>query len=143
MMDTIRNVYVEVIIAGIAAGAWPLVMQKSGLIGAPVAVVYSGISLLAALALLLATGAFRASAQPTAINWWWAIGAGILAALALLFLSDVVGKTSSVRLSMLYVILLIVQISIPSLFYAVVNHGVSAKQGIGFVLAIAAIFLLS
>ncbi|MDO8573086.1 MAG: hypothetical protein Q7S11_05035 [bacterium] len=143
MLNFLLNPYVEVIIAGIAAGAWPLVMQRSGLIGAPVAIVYSAVSLIAAFGLLWWVGGFKEFTQGTSVNWWWAIGAGVLAALALLFLSDVVGKTSPLHLSTLYVLLLIVQISIPAIFYVVINHGVSLKQGIGFILAIVAAFLLS
>ena len=142
MFDFLRTAYIEVIIAGIAAGAWPLVMQRSGLIGAPVAVVYSAISLIAAIAFLVSTGGFHGAGQSASVNWWWAIGAGCLAALALLFLSDVVGKTSPVRLSTLYVVLLIVQISIPAIFYVVVNHGLTAKHALGFITAIVAVVLL-
>lgn len=142
MLNFLLNPYAEVIIAGIAAGAWPLIMQKSGLIGAPVAVVYSAISFVAALGLFWWTSGLKVT-QGITVSWWWAVGAGVLAALALLFLSDVIGKTSSVQLSTLYIILLIVQISIPALFYVAINHGVTLKQGIGFAAALAAALLLS
>lgn len=36
MMDILRSAYVEVILAGMATGAWPLVMQRSGIIGIPI-----------------------------------------------------------------------------------------------------------
>ena len=143
MLDILRNVYVEVIIAGIAAGAWPLVMQKSGLIGAPIAVVYSLVSLIAAVCLLVATGGIQINVQSNTVQWGIALGAGLLAALSLLFLSDVVGRTSPTNLSTLYVLLLIAQISVPAIFYAVINHGVNLKQGIGFIAAIVAALLLS
>lgn len=139
-MDLLRNVYVEVIIAGIAAGAWPLVMQRSGLIGAPVALLCGLVALVTATVLIFASGGAQAQSQPTI--WWIALVAGLLSALPFLILGDVIGRVSSTSLSTLYIILLIVQISIPAIFYAVV-HGINLKQGIGFILAIAAALLLS
>lgn len=139
-MELLRNVYVEVIIAGIAAGAWPLVMQRSGLIGAPVAFLCGLVAFIAATVLIVVSGGVQTQAQPTL--WWIALAAGLLSALPFLLLGDVIGRTSSTSLSTLYIILLLVQISIPAVFYAVV-HGVNLKQGIGFIFAIAAAFLLS
>lgn len=140
-MDILRNVYVEVILAGIAAGAWPLVMQRSGLIGAPVALLCGLIALIAATILIMASGGMQGQSQP--IIWWIALGAGLLSALPFLLLGDVIGRTSATSLSTLYVLLLLVQISIPAIFYIVINHGVTLKQGIGFLLAIVAALLLA
>lgn len=142
MINFFLNPYVEVVLAGIAAGAWPLVMQRSGLIGAPVSLVYSAISFVAALGLLFWVGNVRTSFSGVSIHWWWAIAAGVMAALALLFLSDVVGKTTPTQLSTLYIVLLMVQISIPAIFYIVASRGIGLKQGIGIALAFVAALLL-
>lgn len=139
-MDLLRNVYVEVVLAGIAAGAWPLVMQKSGLIGAPVALLCGLVALIAATVLIIASGGAQAQSQP--IIWWIALGAGFLSVLPFLLLGDVIGRTSPTNLSILYVLLLIIQISIPAIFYGIV-HGVTLKQGIGFIAAITAALLFS
>ena len=102
------NAYILVLIAGLGAGAWPLVMQRSGLSGPMVAVVYSLCSLAAALVLL----------------------------------RTVVAKVTADKLSLLYIVMLLVQISVPILIFIVVNRGVSLKQGFGLAAALLAALLL-
>ena len=136
------NAYILVLIAGLGAGAWPLVMQRSGLSGPMVAVVYSLCSLAAALVLLLLSSAGKVASASQSPSWLPAIIAGLLAAMALLLLSTVVAKVTADKLSLLYIVMLLVQISVPILISIVVNRGVSLKQGFGLAAALLAALLL-
>jgi hypothetical protein len=134
------NPYLIVIIAGACAGAWPLVMQKSGLPGPLVALVYSLCSLAAAGALCFLGGVHSLPKQD--MNWFIAIIAASLAAAALLLLSGVIEKVSARELSLLYVIMLLMQIAVPVIVFIAVNKGVSLRQGAGLTLAVIAALLL-
>ncbi|HEU5115001.1 MAG TPA: hypothetical protein VFT82_04525 [Candidatus Paceibacterota bacterium] len=133
------NSYLMVIIAGACAGSWPLIMQKSGLSGAPAAIVYSVCSLAVALILFAAA---KGSAGTAPINWWVALAAGLLAAAALVLLSFVIGKTSPGQLSLLYIVMILVQVAVPAIFFAFTNGKITLQQVLGLMAALLAAFLL-
>ncbi len=134
--------YLLVVIAGACAGAWPLVMQRSGFSGPVVALVYSLCSLAAAAGLWLIFRGSNISGVENQGNWGIAIGAGALAAVALVLLSTVVAKVPAKELSLLYIVMLLVQIAVPVLIFVVINRGINLKQGLGLAAALVAALLL-
>lgn len=140
-MNLVKISLVEVVIAGVGAGLWPLVMQKSGLGGSAIALVCGICSFFAALCLFGMNG--LQGVALASVKCLPAVAGGLMGALALLLLSDVAHKSSPKELATLYVVMLVVQIAMPVL-YILLSHGhITFKQGVGLAAAVVAALLLA
>jgi len=132
------ELYIKMGIAGILFGAWPLIMNRSGLESGVTTVILSTTTLVLVAPFALRSDFSSAAQHP----WLIALAAGIVGGLGLLAFNSALAKASTERVGSLFVLMTIVQISVAALYHAWVNGGVSIKQGVGFAAAACAAFLL-
>ena len=125
------------VIAGIFWGTWPLVMNRSGLSGNVSSAVFAGVAFLAVLPLAIKSGWVAQSA-----NLKLAVLAGILGALGLIAFNRMLATASIDRVGMLFVIMILTQTAIPSVYQLTIS-GFSASKAAGFIAAIIAAILLT
>ena len=77
------------------------------------------------------------------INWKMVAAAGIAGAIGVLFFNGMLAKATKENVGMLFVIMIVVQTTIPAINYAIMNGGMSPSKIIGFVMAFAAAILLT
>lgn len=141
------KIYSLVTLAGLCAGAWPLVMKPANFGGGAIAVSYCIFSLVAALALLAREGLRVGAEVDMPVVWQWAAVASTLAAVALLFFSIVIPQVPREKLGAVYAVLMLVQISVPVLYHMALqlyeHHTVDLKHLAGAVAALIAAYLLT
>lgn len=127
----------KMVLAGILFGAWPLLMNRSGLTSSTANVVFSAIVLLIVLPFAMSDGVTFSGTK-----WWFAVLAGVAGGLGLLVFSSEIAKASQENMGKLFVVMLVVQASVPAVYHAYMNGGLSIKTASGFAAAIVATVLL-
>ncbi len=130
------SLYIRAILSGIFFGAWPLLMNRSGLNGNVSAFVLTSIVLICVFPF-----AFGSMGTIFSANWVMVIGAGILGAAGGILFNGMIVKAVPENLGSLFVLMLIVQIAVPAIYQVAVG-GITAAKGIGFILAAVAALLL-
>lgn len=132
---------VQTIIAGIAFGLWPLLMNRSGLNGNVAALVLTVTGLVLILPI-----AFRSIwAEPeifTDVRWGMAISAGIAGAVGVLIFNSALAQASMHYVSILFMLLLAMQAMVSAGHSVWVNGGMSHSHIIGFILTLTGSLLL-
>lgn len=129
---------VKAIVAGILFGIWPLLMNRSGLSGNLSTVVFASVVLVCVFVVSL--GRLH---NITVSSLPWAIGAGIVGAIALLVFNSMLAKATPQAVGTFIVLMIVAQITIPATYQAILNGGLPVSKIAGFVLAaVAAILLL-
>ncbi|MDD5289934.1 MAG: hypothetical protein PHT40_01880 [Patescibacteria group bacterium] len=133
--------YWEAALAGILFGTYPLFINRSGLNGNVAAGFYCLMCLVVILPLALRS---IDNAELAKANWVMAITASIIGAIGTLALNDFLFKTkrSPEKAASLYLIMLMIQISVPAFYKCIITRQVSLAKIIGFLAAILAAFLL-
>lgn len=120
--------------AGLLFALWPILMNRSGLTGNPMAFVFT-------LICFLVVFPFTINQVDSKIINLWAIGASIFAALGLLRFTNLLDKTPKEQLSNLFVTMLVVQICVAAI-YQITLTGITPQRALGFAAALIAAILL-
>ncbi len=130
------NLYVRAVLSGFLFGACPLLLNRGGLNGNLSTFVLT-------LIVLICVFPFAIGSMGTIFNanWIMIIGTGILGAAGMLLFNGVIVKATPQSISSLFVLMLVVQITIPAI-YQIVIGGITIAKGIGFALAAIAAALL-
>lgn len=170
-----NELHLKALLSGILFGVWPLLMNRSGLIGNVAAgafslgcsiailpfalhsivggqhlansnwlVVFLAASMLVCsiilLLLALPPETMRSSLAKT--NWLIVAAAVTAGALGLLAFNSVMFKATRVQAPALFVLMLVIQISVPALYQAFITGGITLARGFGFVTAVITALLL-
>jgi hypothetical protein len=133
------NAKTLMVIAGVAFGLWPLIMQKSGLNGNVQSFFFGGI----ALVLISAFAIGDLKVAMSQINWTPTIIAGIVGGIGMLCFNEGLAKTPVEMLGQMFVLMIVVQTLVPAVFHVWANGGLDLSKGVGFVFAIVAAVLLT
>jgi hypothetical protein len=126
------------VISGFLFGAWPLIMNRSGLDGYTSAVLFEFFALLVVLPIALIKGM---SVMGT--KWWLAILAAILAGFGIIFFTSGLSKTTTHNVAKFFLIMLVVQTAVPVCYHVIENQELSFKNKLGLISALITAFLLS
>ena len=134
-----NDLQIKAMLAGLAFGIWPLVMNKSGLNGN----VSSAAFTLVALAGVLPFALKSMGGSLAGANWILVIIAGLIGACGLLLFNGMLAGATPKNVGTLFVAMIVVQTAIPAL-YQVGNDGhLSVQKAVGFVAAFVAAVLLT
>lgn len=97
------SLYLKALIAGVAFGIWPLLMNRSNLSGNVATSIYTIVVML--LVLPFAWGNLKSASQG---NWWMIILAGIAGAVGMLYYNGILAEASSKRVGTLIVLMLLI-----------------------------------
>ena len=129
---------VKAVISGILFGIWPLLMNRSGLNGNLSTVIFATVVLICVFIV-----SFGSLHNITISSLPWAIGAGIVGAIALLAFNSMLAKATPQTVGTFIVLMIVAQIVVPAIYQAILNGGLPLTKIAGFVFAaIAAVLLL-
>ena len=129
---------VKAVVSGILFGIWPLLMNRSGLSGNLSTFVFATVVLLCVFVV-----SFSSLQNITITSLPWAIGAGVVGALALLVFNGMLAKATPQTVGTFIVLMIVVQTLVPAIYQAILNGGLPASKIVGFVFAaVAAVLLL-
>ncbi len=131
------TILVRIVAAGILFGAWPLLMNRSDLVGTTSAFVYNAL----ALAIVLPFIAGQGGLVTVGADWKFAVAAGVCGGVGILLLMDTLAKIPAVSVGRLLVIMIIIQIAVVAL-YDVILNGIALRRIVGFAVAALATYLL-
>lgn len=138
-MDTTQ--LVKAVIAGLCFGAWPLLMNRSGLSGTLGAGFIAGFTILFISPLVLRS-VFGGDHMANA-NWWFAIGASIASAVGMVVFNSMLSKASTTNVSMLFTVVIVLQTVTAAAYQAVVSGSLAPMKAGGFILALLGAVLLT
>ncbi|MCF7898343.1 MAG: hypothetical protein K9L31_00125 [Candidatus Pacebacteria bacterium] len=127
----------KMVLSGILFGLWPLFMNKSNLNGGTSVTFFAVIVLLTVLPFGIYNGI-----NISGTRWWFAVLAGCTGALGLIAFNSVLSKVSKGEVGQLFILMVVVQVSIPAIYHVYTNGGLTLKTASGFVAAIIAAILL-
>lgn len=127
------------IVAGLLFGAWPLLMNRSGLNGPLSAAAFAFFCFITVLPAALYS--YNANVVAAA-SWKIALVAGLVAGLGLLMFSSILAKVTPQTVGTYFVIMILAQISVPAINHTLVTGEYSMKRLAGFGVAALAVFLL-
>ena len=133
-----NELHLRAVLAGVFFGAWPLLMNRSGLTGNVSAAVFA----LGALIVVSPFAFYEFSGGAVSVVWTMAIGACILGGLGLLSFNGMLSKATPETIGSLFVLTTVVQIAIPALYQVINSGGLTVSKAIGFAGAILVAFLL-
>jgi len=132
-----NDIWVRVVITGLCFGAWPLIMNKSGLTG-------NTSSLILTLVVLVVVGSVAIGdiGKISGANWWAVIIASVLSAIGLLALNGGLAVVTPQQVGVFLILMTLIQISTAALYH-VFQNGVTIDKLVGFGFAFAAVYFLS
>jgi len=134
-MDSLQ---IKAIIAGMFFGAWPLLMNRSNLNASVSAVVFSVVVLA-----IVFPFSINSWSNLTNINWTMAVLAGVAGAVGLLLFNGMLSKATVDSVGTLFVLSLVAQITVSSIYKVLMSGDISLGKGVGFVLAALSAVLLT
>ena len=136
----IDSLPVRAVFAGVLFGAWPLLMNRSGLSGNVSSLVLAMVMFWCFLPFSV-SGIGEIFASDTRLVF--AVVASVLGGIGILILNNIIAKTTPQTISPLLVLLFVAQIAVPSIYHIIMAGGLTATKGVGVVFAIIAVILLS
>jgi hypothetical protein len=133
-----NSLQIKAAMAGIFFGLWPLFMNRSKLSGNVSSALFSLIVFVCVLP--FAIGGLKSVAG---MDWKMAAAAGIAGAIGVMCFNGMLAKATKEDVGMLFVIMIVVQTTIPAAYSIYMNGSMSPTKGIGFVLAFVAAILLT
>ena len=126
--------------AGLFFGFWPLLMQRSMLPGNVSAWVFGAVSLA-----VVTPFAFKeiGSVPFHEVRWIFGILAGVSGGIGILAFNGGLPKTTSATVSDYFVVMMVVQISVPAIYNILVTGRVTPSKLIGYAFAGIAAYILS
>lgn len=134
-----NDVYIRAILAGVFFGMWPLLMNRSGLAGNLSSAVFAGIAFITVLPFALKEGLH--SFQTATVSL--AVAAGVCGAIGLLAFNGMLARVSKERVGTMFVLMILVQVTVPIIYQAVMTGDYSAKRVVGSIAALIAVILLA
>jgi hypothetical protein len=134
-----NDLKVRAMLAGLAFGLWPLFMNRSRLNGNMSSLAFGAVATLVVLPVAL-TSARGAAAVA---DWKMVMIAGVLGACGLLFFNAVLAKAVPTEVGKLFVLMVVVQISVPALYQVIMSRHLSLATACGFAAAVLAACLLA
>lgn len=135
-MDSLQ---VKAILAGIFFGAWPLLMNRSGLSGNVSSVMFCLLVLIGVTPFAIYSNGFTI---PTA-NWTLVILAGFFGAIGLLSFNGMLASASPQNVGTLFVLMIVVQTAVPALYQTIMSGGFPPiDKACGYAAAAVAAYLL-
>lgn len=135
------SVGIHAAISGILFGIWPLLMQRSGIVNVYVSTAIMEVFVLSTL-LPFGIANFN-SLEFAKMNWSYIIVASISAAFGVLVFNGGLAKSTSANVSTFFVLMMVVQVVVPALYYLYMNGGITASKLFGFGFAVLAAYFLS
>lgn len=135
----VTDLQIRAVLAGVAFGIWPLLMQRSGLTGYMSAAVFAIFAFITVIPFAVHEGFHGLRA---AIPVFY-VGAGVVAGFGLLAFNSMLGKATGKQVGSLFLVMLLVQISIPAVYHIYRNQAFDFRKILGVALAIGAGLLLS
>ncbi len=132
-----QELIVKSVLTGICWGIWPLIMNKSGLGGNASSLFFIGIMLVVVYPFTIGN-----IGNTAGVNWWFVVIASILGGVGTLLFNGMLAKSTAANVGLLIVITFVLEIAISAVYKAYID-GLTLKQGIGFVCAIASAILLT
>lgn len=131
----------KAVLAGALLGLWPLFMNRSGLSGNFGAVIMTALSLVVMVPVAWLN--LQEGMATLAGARWLAVGtAAVVSGVGLLVFNTLIARASPTAIGGLFLLMLIVQASVPAI-YAMVVGGPTLRKAAGLVAAGLAIILLS
>lgn len=129
----------KAILAGILFGAWPLLINKSGLSGNLCSMVFSCFVFLFIVPFAL----FEGTGNIKNANWGMLILAAGIGALGIILFNGMLIKAEPKDLGSLFILTTIMQMVVPVIYQIISDGNLTVTKGVGFLFAaIAAILLL-
>lgn len=129
----------KVVIAGIAFGCWPLLMNKSAL--SPNTATFMSVVLPAFIVGPIVL--YKGLTIPEGNLWWFGVAAAVVTSIGLIIFNSTIVQVAPQDAGRLFLIMLMAQISVPAVYHVVVNHGLSWRVAVGLLAAGAACILLA
>jgi hypothetical protein len=129
---------VRAMLAGLAFGLWPLFMNRSRLNGN-----LSSFAFGAAATIIVLPFALRSFGEFATADWKMVVIAGILGACGLLFFNAVLAGATPAQVGKLFVLMVVVQITVPAVYQVILNRHLSIGTACGFGAAVIAACLLA
>jgi hypothetical protein len=133
-----NDLKIRAMLAGLSFGLWPLFMNRSRLNGNMSSLAFGAVATIVVLPFAL-----RSLRGAAAADWNMVMIAGVLGACGLLFFNAVLAKASPTEVGRLFVLMVVVQISIPALYQVILNRHLSIGTACGFAAAVLAACLLA
>lgn len=127
----------KMVLSGILFGLWPLLMNKSNLNSATSVAFFAIMVALIVLPFGIYNGLTISGSK-----WWFAVLAGCSGALGLIAFNSVLSKVTKEEVGQLFILMVVVQVSIPAIYHVYTNGGLTLKTAGGFAAAVVAAFLL-
>lgn len=131
---------IRAVLAGLFYGAWPLLMNRSGLEGSMSAAVLGGVGGLMVLPLAYQNSSVASFAQ---VSWVFTLLACSSAAIGSISFNGGLAKSAPEDVSTFFVMTITVQILVPAIYQIVLKGEVSLSKLFGFALAGVAAYFLS
>jgi hypothetical protein len=129
---------VRAMLAGLFFGAWPLFMNKSGLSGNFSAFVFEVV-----VTILVIPFSFWNIGDLSAARWGMVLLSCTSAAIGILCFNGMLAKAEPTDMSMLFILMIVVQILVPAIYNAVLSGHISILKAFGVALAILAGIVIS
>lgn len=125
--------------SGVLFGIWPLLMNRSGLSGHLSAGIFAGMAFLAVVPYMI-WGGFT---FPPGTDLRFAVLGGLLGGMGLILFNTMLSQTPKDKVGMMFVFMIMVQISVPVIFSMIQTGDYSPKKIVGIVAAFVAAVLLA
>ncbi len=125
------------IVAGLFFGAWPLLMNRSGLSGYLSAFVFAALALMTVTPFAFSQG-FSGLKSSSPFLY---LGAGMAGGVGVIIFNSVLSQASYKDVGSLFLVMIMAQITVPSI-YNMVENGVEPKKLAGIAAAVIATILL-
>jgi len=129
---------IQVLLAGIAFGAWPLIYNRGGVHWSIGLLTMTVVTLTMMIPIMYMYGVPRPSWQ-----WGFPAMAGVVVTIGLFFFNDMLQKTPATEVAPLVVLTIVVQIAVTLVYHLSVNGHFSMLKLVGFALAVGAAFCLA
>lgn len=134
MSDTVW----KVLVSGVLFGAWPILMNRSGLSGNSSACVFMGLCALIVVPITLAAGITFKNA-----NLWYAVAAALAGSFGVIAFNDALAEATPQSVGTLFIVMIIVQTAIPAIYHVVMNGEITLRTAAGFGTAMITAVLLT
>lgn len=129
---------IRTLIAGLAFGAWPLLMNRSGLSGNFSVIVFGAIMLVC-----VSPFAFWQVGDLSSVIWKMAIAASVVGAVGMMSFNGMLAKATPQQVGSLFVVMIMIQTAVPAIYSLMMNGGLTIAKSVGFLCAAVAAVLLT
>lgn len=133
-----NTLYVYSLLAGLFFGAWPLMMQRTGLQGNLSATVFAGVAFV-----VVGLATLKSGFEPLhSVNLPLAFAAGVVGAIGLLCFNNMLAGATRETVTNLFITAIVVQVVVPAAYNMAVTGDLSLRKLLGFAAALATAWLL-